>query len=145
MSQGPQPQRNVNNLPAVVPFVPTFGAATDANGNAYLNLGSSYTMSADGAQVLVSYKFRVTGAGTGPIANTISLPIPASATLGNLAVFPPTPLVVTATGASTISVTNNVAANDNLVLGLASGGVNLGASIYTVEILCKYMVVAANN
>lgn len=144
MSQGPQPQRNVNNLPAVVPFVPTFGAATDANGNAYLNLGSSYTMSADGAQVLVSYKFRVTGGAGGLIANSISLPIPASDTLNLTAVFPPTPLVVSSSGASTLFVTNNVGANTASTLSLA-GGPTAAGIVYTVEILLKYMVVAANN
>lgn len=136
----PIPQPNVNNMSGPVAFVPVFAA----DGNVtYTNLGSSYEISDDGAQVLVNYKFRaVTGLGT-TLSSTISLPIAATATL-NEAIFAPTPLVVASTGASTETLTNLVSSNSATVLGITSAAVT-ASTTYVCGLSFKYMVNEVNN
>lgn len=121
-------------------FVPVFVAS---DGNTYTDLGSMYIRSNSGNQVNVVSKFRVLSNDTGAAAATMSLPIPASATLANVAIFSPAAMTVASSGATTLSMTNAVANNTALVIGLASPA--LTAITYNVTLVYSYNITAANN
>lgn len=131
---------NVYKMYEGTKFAATF--STDAN-NTYTDLGSMYVRSNDGAQITVICKFRIVGANAGQVATNLTLPVPADATLVNKALFAPTPLVVTSTGATTINLTNAVASNTASVVALTSSANPNGT--YIVNLMFSYNVVAANN
>lgn len=124
-------------------FVPSF-VASEVTPNTYTNLGSMYIRSNDGNQVTVVSKIRVLSNAAQNMSASMTLPVPANATLNTVALFGPTPLVVASSGASTINVTNNVAGNAAGIVAL-TGASLANATTYNLTLIFSYNISAALN